>query len=151
MLEKILHCHQQWRETQISPLLVICHLSLVMCHISLVPSKCHNKALQNGHWHPWMASSGEKVREKQHYILSQHPRDCSKTEWEREKQLNFDQRLKIEIVLAQVLGGVPREKPGHGDHWAVLANKGKNIWEYHTLFVNIWKYHHLTLFGNIWG
>ena len=74
-----------------------------------------------------------------HYILNQHSREREKT----------NLRLKLEIVLAQVLGVVPREKLGHGDHWAVLANKGKNIWKYLTLFGNIWKY--LTLFGNIWG
>ena len=136
-LAKILHCHQQWRETQISPLLVICHLSLVMCHISLVPSKCHNKALQNGYWHPWMASRSEKVREKLHYILNQHTRDCSKTQCEREKQLNFDQRLKIWNCARTGAGSCPEREAWS---WRPLSSSGEQRQEYLRISYTIWEY-----------
>ena len=65
-----------------------------------------------------MASSSEKVREKCTSTLYLEPtlQRLFKDRVRKKKQLNFDQRLKLEIVLAQVLGGVPREKPGHGDH-----------------------------------
>ena len=130
----------QWREGQISPLLVI-------CHISYVPSKCHNKALQNGYWHPWMASRSEKVREKLHCILNQHTRDCSKTQCEREKQLNFDQRLKIWNCARTGAGSCPEREAWS---WRPLSSSGEQRQEYLRIFYTFWGYLKISLTHTIW-